>query len=130
MSTEQKRHALVQTEPITMIVAVPLLQHSFMLGQWLSSQTVDKRWLSTVFLTDLNSGVVWVEIRNHDGLRALPTVGLGAWPLFMLEPGFTPSLIAVNPCGVTNFTPLLTLGLGEGFCSALPGCLGRIRCRF
>jgi hypothetical protein len=40
VSTEQNLHALVQTEPISIKVAVPADQHSEILGQCASSQTV------------------------------------------------------------------------------------------
>ena len=43
VSTAQKRQARVQTEPSTMIVAVPAFQHSPMFGHIDSSQTVLRR---------------------------------------------------------------------------------------
>ena len=103
MSTEQNLQALVQTDPINMIVAVPWLQHSPMFGQCDSSHTVDRLWDLTISLT------VWY----------LPPVGI----LTLSQSGFffiglpecfevlIPSLIAVTPFFVRNLTPLCTLSL-------------------
>ncbi len=43
VSTEQNLQALVQTEPMSINVAVPALQHSEMFGHMASSQTVLRR---------------------------------------------------------------------------------------
>ncbi len=49
--TWQKRQARVQTSPISITVAVPPPQHSAMLGQRASSQTVARPVLRTMALT-------------------------------------------------------------------------------
>src|SRR5690242_6246723 len=98
VSTEQKRHARVQTEPINMIVAVPFDQHSPMFGQWDSSQTVLRRFARTVFLTASYAFPLPIRARSHGGLRSLGRVALGSCLM--------PFLIALKPSGVRNFSPL------------------------
>ena len=51
VSTAQKRQARVHTEPMSMRVAVPWLQHSLMFGQWDSSHTVASPWCFTKAFT-------------------------------------------------------------------------------
>ena len=54
VSTEQNLQALVQTDPRSMKVAVPLFQHSLILGHIASSQTVLSLLPSTWLFTELN----------------------------------------------------------------------------
>src|SRR5689334_5994560 len=55
VSTEQKRHARVHTDPITMMVAVPAFQHSPILGHLASSHTVLRRCSRTFLRTASNA---------------------------------------------------------------------------
>src|SRR5690554_7877911 len=104
VSTAQKRQARVHTDPITMIVAVPAVQHSPMLGQWDSWHTVLSRFSVTFFRT--------ASKRSPPGILALSQLGLrstdmGSW----FAERFWPSLIAEKPCSLRNLEPLVTRGL-------------------
>src|SRR5690606_32220390 len=104
VSTAQKRQARVQTEPISMMVAVPLDQHSPMFGQCDSWHTVLRRCSPTLRLT--------ASKRLPLGALTRSQLGLGSTTCGSVEARrFWPSLIAVIPWGVRNFSPLET-GLG------------------
>ena len=98
VSTEQNLQARVQTEPINIIVAVPLFQHSPMFGQWDSSQTVDRLCFRTTSRRTWYLGPLGNLARNQEGFLNSVSVGLS----FVL----IPSLIAENPISVRNFFPL------------------------
>ena len=67
--TLQKRQLRVQVSPIMRKVAVPIPQHSPMLGQCASSQTVC-RWFSlSRWLTQTGTSPVGIFIRSQRGLR-------------------------------------------------------------
>ena len=70
VSTAQNWHARVQTLPISMIVAVPLFQHSPMFGQIDSSHTVASRCSCTVARS--------CSKRSPVGMRALSHGGFGS----------------------------------------------------
>src|SRR5579872_3624982 len=97
VSTAQKRHARVHTEPINIMVAVPAFQHSPMFGHFASSHTVLRRCSRTMLLTAVNSLPAASGARSHGGLRSA-----GAAP----EDALIPSLMAVKPCWVVYFSPL------------------------
>ena len=90
MSTAQKRQARVHTEPISMMVAVPLDQHSPMFGQWDSWQTVLRRCSPTLRLTASKRLPLGALTRSHFGL------GSKTWGSLEAR-RFWPSLIAVMP---------------------------------
>src|SRR5579871_5726879 len=119
VSTEQKRHARVQTAPISISVAVPAFQHSPMFGHLASSQTVARRCSRTIARTDSKAAPAGSGARSHEGLRP---IGVGGAPWL----AFTPSRIAVKPCGVTYFWPLFatTTGMSLSFDTEGPGAPG------
>src|SRR5690606_245738 len=104
VSTAQNRHARVHTEPMIMIVAVPLFQHSPMFGHIDSSHTVDKRCWRTVWRTAENLAPAGRRARSHGGFWP-PTKG--AVPGLALMP----FLIAVKPAGVRYLWPDSTMGM-------------------
>src|SRR5690606_12738880 len=67
--TWQKRHARVQTSPISMTVAVPPPQHSAMLGQRASSHTVASPVCFTMALTRSYPSPCGIRTLSHSGLR-------------------------------------------------------------
>lgn len=97
VSTAQKRQARVHTEPISMMVAVPLLQHSPMLGQWDSAHTVLSRCSATFFFTASKRSPPGIWARSHLGLRPSSGLSSACWRAFM------PSLMAVAPVFVAVF---------------------------
>src|SRR6056297_4092461 len=105
VSTEQNRQARVQTSPISMMVAVPALQHSPILGHFDSAQTVASLCLRTLDLTCSYlppSPTVGSRTRSHSGLRPIGSAVASRRVLM-------PSRMAVNPCGLRTFSPLLTV---------------------
>ncbi|MNP50213.1 hypothetical protein D3C76_1444620 [compost metagenome] len=90
MSTAQKRQARVHTEPISMMVAVPLDQHSPMFGQCDSWHTVLRRCSPTLRLTASKRLPPGAFTRSHLGL------GSNTWGSAEAR-RFWPSLIAVMP---------------------------------
>ena len=97
--TEQKRQARVHTSPISMMVAVPELQHSLMLGHLASSHTVASLCSCTISCTFSNVAPPRMRIRNQSGFsrrwRTKPEA-------------LIPSLMAVMPRSLMNFSPLPT----------------------
>src|SRR6185503_15952961 len=104
VSTAQNWHARVQTLPINMIVAVPLFQHSPMLGQIDSSQTVARRCSRTVARRRSK--------RSPLGNRAFSHFGFGSrGACWRSARAFTPFLMAANPCSVWYLVPVDTTGM-------------------
>ena len=104
VSTAQNWHARVQTLPISMIVAVPLFQHSPMFGQIDSSHTVASRCSCTVARS--------CSKRSPAGMRALSHGGFGSRGACCRSArAFTPFLMAANPCSVWYFVPVVTTGM-------------------
>src|SRR5690606_11353769 len=85
-----------------MMVAVPLDQHSPMFGQWDSWHTVLSRCSPTLRLTASKRLPLGALTRSHLGL------GSNTWGSLEAR-RFCPSLIAVMPCVVRNFSPLATV---------------------
>ncbi len=104
MSTAQNRQARVQTEPSTMIVAVPAFQHSPIFGHIASSQTVDRRCSRTIRRTSWYAAPPGRGAFNQRGLP--PGARAGASPRALM-----PFLTARMPCAVVYFDPLLTIGM-------------------
>jgi len=104
VSTAQNWQARVHTRPMSMIVAVPLFQHSPMLGQIDSSQTVARRCSRTVARRRSK--------RSPAGTRALSQGGLGSrLACCRSARALTPFLMAAKPCSVWYFAPVTTTGM-------------------
>ena len=118
MLTEQNRQARVHTSPMSIIVAVPALQHSLMFGHFASSQTVANRCCFTMSFTDSYFGEWRTRIFKKSGFfRRVAS----DFPVLM------PSLIAWIPEGVTNFSPLATLTAGIKFDSTFSTMFWQLR---
>src|SRR6202044_454488 len=77
--TLQKAQARVQVSPMIMKVAWRLSQHSPMLGQRASSQTVASLDSRTRFIVSANTGEPGARTRIQGGLRATGWSGRGAF---------------------------------------------------
>src|SRR6056297_4076960 len=102
VSTEQNRQARVHTSPISMMVAVPALQHSPMFGHFDSEHTVANLCFFTFALTCSYLPPEGSRTRSQSGLRRWPPSSASRLALM-------PSRIAVNPCGFRTFSPLFTV---------------------